>query len=296
MARKNGRVTLIHNDQAGDARYSRDELVALLQRAGYAVTYVSYKHSDWAKAVERPADLVAVAGGDGTIAKVAAEARPDGPPLAILPLGTANNIAKSLGLDRPVEELVSAWSARRVRPFHLIEATGPWGRRRLAEGLGLGALEQGIAEFRKDRDGSEPRGTLAEAVLGTAPEHLELRLDGETIEQAFTLLEVSTVPLVGPNLHLAAAADPGLPKFAIAFIGEHPDEREALASWIAEPATGTAAPVGVRTADRATIRGRFRRVRLNGNVWEAEPAPDTDSVETIMLRSDAEPIAFIVPA
>ena len=72
MARKQGRVTLIHNDKAGNGRHRREELVELLEAAGYVVTYFAYKHNDWQKALGRPAELVVAAGGDGTIAKVAA--------------------------------------------------------------------------------------------------------------------------------------------------------------------------------------------------------------------------------
>jgi diacylglycerol kinase (ATP) len=296
MARQKRRVTLIHNGEAGNARHSRAELVKLLESAGYAVTYLRYKHDDWQRALDRPAELVVAAGGDGTVAKVAAAVPPDGPPLAILPLGTANNLAKYLGVPRPLPELVAGWSIERTRPFHPIEAMGPWGTRRVVEGIGLGAFEQAIADLPETVEAEQACGLMAEAVVWSAPEHLELRLDGETLDQAFALLEVGTIPLVGPNLRLLAAADPAQPKFAVAFVGEHPDEREALARWIAEPPDGRPAPVAIRTAERATIRGRFRRARLNGNVWEADPAPDPDSLETITLRSDAEPIRFVAPA
>jgi diacylglycerol kinase (ATP) len=295
MAQRKERLTLIHNDKAGDARHCREELVALLEGAGYAVTYLGYKRDDWQKALDRPAELVVAAGGDGTVAKIAAQARPGGPPLAILPLGTANNLAKALGFDRPFEEMVAGWSAQRTRPFHLIEAIGPWGRSRLAEGIGFAAIEQAIEDLPETARAEHACERMADAVIRTPPEHLELRIEGdegETIEQGFALLEVSTVPLIGPNLRLAGAADPTQRKFAVVFVGEHPDEREALARWIAAPPDGTPAPVAIRSAERATIRGRFRRVRLNGSVWEAEATPEPDSVETIALRSEAEPIAF----
>jgi diacylglycerol kinase (ATP) len=294
MARQKTRLTLIHNDKAGDARHCRAELVALLKRAGYRVTYIAYKRCDLAKALDRPAELVAVAGGDGTIAKVAAQARPDGPPLAVLPLGTANNIAKSLGLDRPLGELMASWSERRLRPFYLIEATGPWGRRRIAEGLGFGALEHGIAAMPKDPDFAKARQVLADAAIDATAEHLELRLDGERIAQPLAVLEVSTVPLVGPNLRLAAAADPTRPEFAICIIADAPDQRRALANWLVRPEDAPA-PVAVRTAARATITGRFRRVRLNGHVWQAEPGGEADSVGPITLASEAEPLRFLAP-
>jgi hypothetical protein len=195
-----------------------------------------------------------------------------------------------------LEALAASWSVERTRPFHLIEATGPWGTRRIVEGVGLGALEQAITSLPETVEAEHACKLMADAVIGSAPEHLELRLGGETLDQAFALLEVSTIPLVGPNLRLLAAADPTQRKFAVAFVGEDPEEREALARWIAEPPDGIPAPVAIRSAERATIRGRFRRVRLNGSVWEAESPAEADSVETIALRSEPEPIAFVAPA
>ena len=296
MAQRKERITLIHNEKAGNGRHCREELVALLEGAGYAVTYLRYKRDDWQKALDRPAELVVAAGGDGTVAKIAAQARPGGPPLAILPLGTANNLAKALGFDRPFKELVMGWSGQRTRPFHLIEATGPWGLSRLAEGIGFAAMEQAIEDLPETARAEHACRRMADAVIRTPAEHLELRLGGETIEQGFALLEVSTVPLIGPNLRLAAAADPTQRTFAVVFVGDNPDEREALSRWIAAAADGTPAPVAIRSAERAMIRGRFRRVRLNGGVWEPEAPPEPDSVETIVLRCEAEPIAFVAPA
>ena len=59
MAGSKKRVTLIHNDKAGDGRLGRDELVGLLSRAGYSVAYFAYKRCDLASALGRPADVVA---------------------------------------------------------------------------------------------------------------------------------------------------------------------------------------------------------------------------------------------
>jgi diacylglycerol kinase family enzyme len=294
MAGSRKRVTLIHNRKAGRARYSESELKALLSSAGYEVAYVDYKRCDLAAALDRRADLIAVAGGDGTIAKVAAHARPDGPPIAVLPLGTANNIAKSLGLDRPFADLVAGWSARRLRPFHLIEAAGPWGRRRLAEGLGFGALEQALADMPKDPSFGEARRVYAAAATAAAAEHLELRLDGEAIARPLVLLEVTTVPLVAANLPLAPAADPSTRKFAVCFVGDDRDERDALAQWLAEPG-GAPAPVAVRAAEQVSIRGRFRRARLNGHCWERETGDEPDTPDTITLTSEPEPLPLLVP-
>ena len=76
--------------------------------------YQSCKEKKWKKVLKKPCDIVAVAGGDGTVGKVARELIEKRIPIAVLPLGTANNIAKSLGIaDIPLQDLVASWTAAR---------------------------------------------------------------------------------------------------------------------------------------------------------------------------------------
>src|SRR5918992_1693900 len=104
------RVTAVYNPEAGSQTVTRQRLASLLERAGYDATYVSAKGKRWKDALEDPGDLVVVAGGDGTTAKVAKRLAGRGVPLAILPAGAAKNIARSLALDAPLEELIAQWS------------------------------------------------------------------------------------------------------------------------------------------------------------------------------------------
>src|SRR5690348_9879492 len=161
MAEKK-RVTLIYNESAGGAGQSRSELTGLMSRVGFSVTCFSKKTRDIDKALKEPADIVAVAGGDGTIAKVAARMRPNGCPIAVVPLGTANNIAKSLGIGRPTVELVASWHVEKHMAFYPIAVAGPWGRSRIVEGIGFGAMEQAIAELPRKTSFSKARGKYAE--------------------------------------------------------------------------------------------------------------------------------------
>ena len=108
--------------------------------------------------LDKRAGLVVVAGGDGTVARVARRMVGRGVPVAILPAGTANNIARSLGLlKQPFEELVRGWrDARRVQ-LDVGIAAGPWGERYFVEGLGAG-LFAGLlvrSEENKEKEGEE---------------------------------------------------------------------------------------------------------------------------------------------
>src|SRR5690349_20514816 len=127
------RITLIHNPGAGGtAREDAAKLVALLAHEGHEVIYQSSKEKGWKAALEERADAIAVAGGDGIIGRVAKRMAGRATPIAPLPAGTANNIARTLGLaGRPWEELVRGWEDGRTVSLDLGVATGPWGERKV---------------------------------------------------------------------------------------------------------------------------------------------------------------------
>src|SRR5215471_1231371 len=93
------RILLVYNPNAGggvDAQLR--ELVDMVHAAGHEVRCRSSKDPQTVSAVAEPVDLIAVAGGDGTIVKVVRLLRGRKTPIAPLPLGTANNICAALGL------------------------------------------------------------------------------------------------------------------------------------------------------------------------------------------------------
>ena len=65
-------IQLVHNPGAGDKRYDRNTLLELLEKEGFDCRYFSTKRKGW-KEFSSHTDLVAVAGGDGTVRKVVKE-------------------------------------------------------------------------------------------------------------------------------------------------------------------------------------------------------------------------------
>ena len=289
-------ATLIHNEKAGDRRHGRAGLVELMERAGYRVDFFSVDECDLAEAVGRPADLIVVAGGDGTVAKIVAVADPEGTPIAILPLGTANNIATSLGIGGAPKEIVASWAARKTRAFYPIAADGPWGRRRLAEGIGFGAFEQAISELPHKPGLKRARQAIREAVLDAAPESLEIGIGGEAIAGRFAVIEIAAIPLIGPRLPLAPAADPSDRCLDVCFIGDSGEERQRLGRWLDDPEGGGRVPLSVRRGQQVTIRGKFRCVRLDSKLWSSEPNPPAGNPSPVIgVATEPRPLQFLVP-
>jgi diacylglycerol kinase family enzyme len=209
------KATFIHNPGAGDGKgASPSEIESCLRAAGYRVLDCSTGEEDWIRVLDEPADVIVVAGGDGTVGRVARRLVGRRVPIAILPLGTANNISKTLGIaDLPVAHLVAALpSARRVR-FDVGLARGPWGERHFIEGLGAGAVSCAMPEVDRDpvteeiedADGrvAHARRVLRDQLAACPAIHIRAALDGEDISGRYLLFEALIMQFVGPNLCLA---------------------------------------------------------------------------------------------
>src|SRR5262249_37723548 len=129
------RILLIHNPKAGDRNHSKKQLMSRMKKYGLQAFYQSIKERGWKQAFKKPVDLVIAAGGDGTVHKTAWEIMDSGIPLEILPLGTANNLARSLGFAGSVDEILQSLHCGSGQPFD----------------VGVGADHRGLNIFWKRR-------------------------------------------------------------------------------------------------------------------------------------------------
>lgn len=152
-----------------------------------------------------PDRLIAVAGGDGTLRKIALLAAPAAPPIAVLPLGTANNLANSLGIRGAL--VLTGWHDGALKKFHPRDIEASRGRWGLIEGAGSGALA-GETRGKKKQPllGSPER--IAERMPVAASISRDIRVDDERVPGAVIPLEVTAVPLIGPGRYPAPHAGP----------------------------------------------------------------------------------------
>jgi len=107
-----GRPVLIYNPRSGDGKAERFKVAEEARRRGIEPIELS-PGADLVELVEdaiaRGADAIAMAGGDGSQAVVAAAAARAGIPYACIPAGTRNHFALDLGVDR--DDVIGALDA-----------------------------------------------------------------------------------------------------------------------------------------------------------------------------------------
>jgi diacylglycerol kinase family enzyme len=209
-------ITLIHNPKAGRGKHDKKELMAALAKAGHHATYQSTKKSDYKKALKRPTDLVLVAGGDGTVAKVASRLIDTGIPLSVLPLGTANNLARSLGFVASPEEIIARLQGGKKRAFDIGVVRGRWGTRYFIEAVGGGLFADYVRaakakgkktkKISKEQEMTRHVSLLHRVLHGYPAQRWKIDINGENISGRYILWEAMNIRSVGPALYLASQA------------------------------------------------------------------------------------------
>jgi diacylglycerol kinase (ATP) len=167
------------------------------------------------KAVRSGHPLVVVAAGDGTIGDVASQLIGSSTVLGIVPIGTMNNLARSLGVPLGIDDACALIGMGTTRHIDLGRLTSDDSSQ--AEyfmecaGVGLSAIAALAGQsFEKRRWGAIPRilRKFVEAKLGT----IRVEMDDTAVEASTRIVTVSNAPLMGDNMLAAPGAkmDDGL--------------------------------------------------------------------------------------
>lgn len=275
------KVTLIHNPDAGDDRSPcGDELIEFIHRAGYTVGYQSSKDENWHRVLDEPCDIVAVAGGDGMVGQVAKHLIDKQIPIAVIPMGTANNVARTLGLtNKTITQIIAGWKAGLLVNFDAGLASGPWDSKCFIEGLGMGLFTETM--YRLDArdnadlahlDDNEEKVTsvlqiLRERLRTFTPNELKIRLDGQDLSGQYILLEVMNISYVGPNLCLAPHAHPGDGLLDIVFVSA--GDQDKLGMCLSDCIDGKLArpALTVRKGQQLQVEWDGFTVHIDDEVW-----------------------------
>lgn len=167
------------------------------------------------RAIEEGRERLVVAGGDGTVHGVVqtlAAAEGELPVLGVLPLGTANDLARSLGVPLDLTDAVEWIAAAPVRPIDLVEMANPDGLVTWYINVATGGFGGRVTD-RVDREEKSHWGSLAYLrsaleELGDLPRYrtrLELA-DGRVDERELINLVVANGRYSGGGIAVAPRA------------------------------------------------------------------------------------------
>ena len=287
------RVTLFHNPSAGDAPLSADQLTSILSDAGYQVRYQSTK-DDLSAALEDVGELAIVAGGDGTVAKVARALADTDIPLAVLPLGTANNIGKALGVFGDIRDLVGSWQGASRRAIDIGVASGPFGEERFLESVGSGAFAELVRRGRNEvdetaaivhRETDRALQLMASILREARAEDWQLELDDHDLSGTYLAVEAMNIPFVGPNIPLAADAEMDDGELDLVLLRD--EDRERLLDYVVgrvESASAVMPSLDVRRGRRVRmVPPAGWQLRIDDELVELDAGDDARAVD-ILLR------------
>jgi diacylglycerol kinase family enzyme len=301
------RITLIHNPGAGDDDMpDGDELSALIRRHGHAVRYQSGRDKTWTAVLDEPADLIVVAGGDGTVGRVAKKTIGRELRVAPLPLGTANNISKTLGLlEYTLDEIVESWASGEVRTFDAGVATGPWGSRYFMEAFGVGLFARTIPAAERSRtlkklDDADEKIAYALQMLRDRlhecpPHRLDMTLDGRRLSGDYVLFEAMNMEFVGPNLYLAPDMDPddGMLDVVLVTAEERDALEEPLENWRdGEPHVPDLPRIRVSSVE---MEWTGFEVHIDDEAWPPEGEKTDSAMTRIELNVEHDAVRFFAP-
>jgi len=211
------RILIYQNPDAGHDRPRPDTLIETLQREGHDVEWRHIKEHRLSDPDTGPLDLVVAVGGDGSVGRTARQLIGGDLPIAVLPMGTANNLASVL--DAGAHDLAARIAAWTLVPFDAGTLEGCGEPDWFFEGLGLGAFADTAARLTEEARNAPPQPSreaelardlreLTKSVRTQRPVEVEVAVDGKTIHARLLLLEILNIARLGPGVELAGGVDP----------------------------------------------------------------------------------------
>lgn len=269
------------NSNAGDGDVAEAHVLAAFRELGWTIDPIA----DEALNSETPEVLV-VLGGDGTLARVIHRYHRWPTRLVVLPGGTANNVAHTLGAgDGDVLDEIARFAQTReiVGDLGLVRATGE----PFLESFGVGAFSHLLRtpDIEDNKGVACARSLLADVIERQPAVATTLELDGRRVDGAFLLVEVMNTRSFGPAIELAPHARIDDALFDVCLVPE--SARSGLVEALRSRTAWEAPPIE---------RHRARHVMLTTSERWAHADGVLRSISgRVELSVDAGAVHFLVP-
>jgi diacylglycerol kinase (ATP) len=243
-------LQIIHNPTAGEASQGKKDLIDKVNNSEYIVNYQSTDEKGWKKFYRNTIDEILLAGGDGTIRKLARvllDHNNTGKniPIHLMPIGTANNIAKTLDIPEASENYTLK-SAKSTLEFDCGRIRDLPGEDFFLESVGMGIFPKLMDEMEKagnkDYVSSQTLKRTLEILLEIVESYqagkATIKMDGIVVKGSFIMVELMNIQSIGPNIRLAPLTDPGDGYFDLVLIPEQ--KKKELIDYLVKLKNGKA--------------------------------------------------------
>ncbi|MET0465628.1 MAG: diacylglycerol kinase family protein [Chitinophagaceae bacterium] len=295
-------VLLLYNPGAGHGKHDEEDLKQAIEAAGHKCEIRSVKEKGW-EDIPKKTDWLAVAGGDGTVRKAMRviqerEAHERDWPLGIIPLGTANNVARSVGCDAPLAKLIESWGGKSTR-FNTGVVKHAEIESLMFEAAGFGLFAEHILDMKRNPPEPEDKPleeklkdgciALLKVVKKYEPRHYRIESEGFRREGEYLLVLAMNTPMIGPNLLFAPQADPGDSLLDLVMIGGN--ERHKLEEYLERKIAGEEPALDTETirVKKVVIYSSDKRFHVEDKLFE------TDGVSGVEIRVNTDPVNVFSP-
>jgi diacylglycerol kinase (ATP) len=216
----------------------------------------------------------------------------------LLPLGTANNIAKSLGISGHAKEIISNLDKDKRQKYDVGRIKGLKCAKMFLESFGFGVFPELMKSMKEqaDRETGTPEEELKLAVellhriiLNNTLQRFHISVDGTEQTGKYLLAEVMNIASLGPNLRLNPDADPGDGKFEVVLIPEN--MRTEFADYVSNMVNGTGkdfTPLIIRGKD-IIISTDSKLVHIDDQLKELKKP------STVTITPEQGKLEFLIP-
>ncbi len=237
------KILLMYNPKAGKQNFSLDSTVSRLEESGAEVTSQNTKKKGYHKILKDTFDFVIIAGGDGTVGKVVKRIVENPVPLAILPMGSANNFASSMETDEMISNIILGWKYKDFRNFRIGSANLGKKKKLFLESVGWGLFEKVLSEQKKKKSKKKKGDAKVESGINKMvakidemkPSAYDVFLDGLDYSGDYLWIEIMNTHVMGPKLPIAPGANPEDDYLEIVLVKKN--DKEKLEQFLSEQKT-----------------------------------------------------------
>lgn len=223
-------------------------------------------------------------------------------------MGTANNIAKTLGITgRTLHELIKGWTTAGCVNFDAGVAKGPWGSECFIEGFGIGLFAEAMSQLdakenKQLADSGEPKQVinsvlkiLKKQLQRSQPKKMTVRVDGEDVSGEYVLLEALNIRYIGPNLDLVPRANINDGFLDVVLVPTR--ERAKLGSYIADLTKRKRARpnLTIRRSQHLQIEWESSPVHIDDTPWPEEDERVPVQSNAIDVKVQPAALVFLIP-